>query len=169
MPPSLTVLSLSNRDVKQIVDLVLPIQQEEFGIDITLADQPDLMDIEGVYIQTGGGFWGAFMGEELIGTLALLRFGRDGGALRKMFVRKPYRGKEAGVAARLLETLIGYGRENGIQDLYLGTVGVMKAALRFYEKNGFMPVSPASLPENFPRMPQDHVFYHLPLGKSTHP
>lgn len=36
---------------QQIVDLILPIQRQEFGSSITLEDQPDLLDIPTVYQQ----------------------------------------------------------------------------------------------------------------------
>lgn len=38
----------------QVVDLILPIQQTEFGIEISLTDQPDLLKIKEEYIDRGG-------------------------------------------------------------------------------------------------------------------
>jgi hypothetical protein len=35
----------------------------------------------------------------------------------------------------------------------------MKAAHRFYEKNGFKQISKQDLPDDFPLMPVDNVFY----------
>jgi len=35
----------------------------------------------------------------------------------------------------------------------------MKAAHRFYERNGFVRMTAENLPPNFPRMPVDDVFY----------
>jgi hypothetical protein len=32
-----------------VVSVILPIQREEFGIPVTLEDQPDLLDIPGFY------------------------------------------------------------------------------------------------------------------------
>ena len=86
------------------------------------------------------------------------------GAIRKMFVKKEFRGKELGVAQQLLNTLIEHCRELGITDLYLGTVDMLKAAHRFYEKNGFNRINAEDLPSYFPRMMADNVFYHLHLG-----
>lgn len=34
-----------------VVSLILPIQRDEFGIAITLEDQPDLLDIRGFYLK----------------------------------------------------------------------------------------------------------------------
>ena len=161
---SVIIKPLDNRYCQQIVDLILPIQQIEFNVPVSLETQPDLLDIEGNYKATGGGFWGAFDQEELIGTIGLIATGHQAGAIRKMFVRKEWRGKEYGVGIRLLETLIDYCQANGITDLYLGTVDTLKAAHRFYEKNGFRSVERKELPDYFPRMEADNRYYHLRLN-----
>jgi len=157
---------LYNEDSARIVDLILPIQQMEFNVPITLEQQPDLLDIEGFYIRPGGGFWGAFSEEKLVGTIALIATGHRAGAIRKMFVRKEFRGKQLGIAQRLVEELTAYCRSHQIDDLYLGTVDVMKAAHRFYERNGFVRMEKDKLPGYFPLMPADNVFYHLHLDNS---
>jgi len=87
MKPSLTILPLSNAHRDVAAALILPIQQEEFNVPITLADQPDLLDLEGAYFRPGGHFWGAFVDEELAGTIGLLAPANvHFGVIRKMFV-----------------------------------------------------------------------------------
>ena len=113
----------------------------------------------------GGNFWGAFHGDELIGTIALLKATKRMAALRKMFVRQTWRGKQNGVAGALLKTLIDYCREKRITDLYLGTVPQLKAAQRFYERNGFVQIAAEDLPKEFPRMLPDKIFYFADLSK----
>ncbi|WP_183564614.1 GNAT family N-acetyltransferase [Mucilaginibacter sp. SP1R1] len=162
---TITVITPLNNDYcEQIIDVILPIQQIEFGVPITLQDQPDLLDIETNYHKTGGHFWGAKHHDLLVGTIALIGFDRNAGAIRKMFVRKEYRGKELGVAQSLLNELIDYCRQKQITDVYLGTVDVLKAAHRFYERNGFTRLAKAGLPKSFPVMSADTVFYQLHLG-----
>lgn len=169
MNSAILIKPLDNGFSHEAVNLILPIQQIEFNVPVTLEDQPDLLDIEGTYDSTGGKFWGAFENGQLIGTIALIGTGHRAGAIRKMFVKKDWRGKEHGIASRLLDTLLHYCKENGIEDLYLGTVAQLKAAQRFYEKNGFVPVPPDHLPDYFPRMKTDSLFYHLHLTKpATH-
>ena len=75
-----------------VVDVILPIQQTEFNIPITLDGQPDLLDIPGYYRQGKGNFWVALNDSEVIGTIALIDIGNNQGALRKMFVKSAYRG-----------------------------------------------------------------------------
>jgi GNAT superfamily N-acetyltransferase len=163
MKENIQIAPVRNNHSAAIIDLILPIQQLEFNVPVTLADQPDLQQVEDFYYRNGGHFWGAFQNNDLIGTIALINIGHNSGAIRKMFVKKEFRGKEFGIAQQLLETLITYSNANGIDDLYLGTVGVLKAAQRFYERNGFDLIVQEELPDYFPRMPADHIFYHRSL------
>jgi putative acetyltransferase len=164
-PYRISVRPLNNRNCSSIVGLILPIQMDEFRVAITLEDQPDLLDIEAAYITGGGNFWGAFDGEDLIGTIALLKAGERMAALRKMFVKQAYRGKTPGVAGALLKTLEDDCRKKGITDLYLGTVPQLKAAQRFYERSGFERIKVEDLPPGFPRMAPDKIFYFADLSK----
>jgi GNAT superfamily N-acetyltransferase len=146
-----------------VLDVVLPIQQQEFRIPITLAEQPDLLDIPG-YCQRGqGNFWVALAGAEAVGTVALLDIGGGLGVLRKMFVRKAWRGNDQGVARRLLDELLTWARSRSFREIYLGTTADYLAAHRFYEKNGFQETAAEALPAAFPRVAVDSKFYRLML------
>jgi len=92
-----------------------------------------------------------------------MNVGHNTGVIRKMFVKKDYRGKELSIAQHLLESLIDYCRQHNIADIYLGTVDILKAACRFYERNGFVRIKMEELPSYFPRMKADNTFYHLDL------
>jgi len=148
-----------------VLGLILPIQQIEFGVPITAADQPDLARIPEVYQRGRGGFWVALDGHEVVGTLGLIDFGQPpagGGALRKMFLRQDQRG--SGLAQALLDTLLAHAQAQALPGLWLGTLPHMGTAHRFYERNGFIRVAPEDLPPAFPRMPVDTVFYALKLA-----
>jgi len=142
-----------------VVDLILPIQREEFGFAITLADQPDLLDVEGFYREGGGNFWVALADDEVVGTIALRDIDTGQGALRKMFVKAAWRGPEHRVAQRLLDTLLAWCGARGIGTVFLGTTEKFHAAHRFYEKNGFGRIECEALPAGFPRMGLDTRFY----------
>lgn len=169
------IIQLDNTWCERIIDLILPIQQIEFNVPVTLEGQPDLLDIETNYLRPGGGFWGAILDNEpgahpttppepqLLGTIGLMNVGRSAGVIRKMFVKKEFRGKDLALAQQLFDILKTEGRKKGITDLYLGTVDMLKAAHRFYEKNGFQRIAVEDLPVYFPRMMADNVFYHLHL------
>jgi GNAT superfamily N-acetyltransferase len=106
---------------KDVADLILHIQNAEFGIPITLELQPDLNEIPGFYQIKNGNFWIAKIDDKIIGTISLLDIGNRKGALRKMFVDKDYRGKEFGVGQKLLNTLIDWAMRKGITEIFLGT------------------------------------------------
>ncbi|MGO4876090.1 GNAT family N-acetyltransferase [Pedobacter psychrotolerans] len=155
---------LDNHFCEAIIGLILPIQQIEFKVDIDLAAQPDLLDIEEYYDGSGGAFWGAILKGELIGTIALIAApNHHSGTIRKMFVKKEFRGKELGVAQTLLQNLLTFCEDNNLHEIYLGTGDILQAACRFYERNGFKPIAMEDLPVYFPRMPVDNVFYSLHL------
>lgn len=148
---------------QQIIDLILPIQTAEFSIIITAQQQPDLQDVRGFYQYGNGGFWLACHGKQVVGCIALKDIGDGEGALRKMFVAAPWRGREHGVAAALLAHLLTHARERKMRTLYLGTTAAFLAAHRFYEKHGFSLVEADTLPESFPRMAVDSRFYRMAL------
>ncbi len=146
-----------------VVAVILPIQQAEFEIPITLDAQPDLKDIPAFYQRHDGNFWVALDGDRVIGTVALLDIGNHQAALRKMFVAAAHRGLGQGVARQLLGTLMAWCRARGVNAVYLGTTAKFLAAHRFYEKSGFREIAREALPESFPVMAVDTKFYALEL------
>ena len=147
-----------------VIELILTIQQVEFGFDIRAEDQPDLLDVEDFYQTGAGGFWVALVDGKPAGTIALRDIGERQGALRKMFVKVAYRGREHAVAETLLRTLLKSAKAGGIEEVFLGTTEKFLAAHRFYEKHGFVRVAPRELPAAFPRMALDTRFYKLALA-----
>ncbi|MBT1686308.1 GNAT family N-acetyltransferase [Dawidia soli] len=164
MTASLSIDPLGNDRSREVIDIILPIQQLEFNVPVTLEAQPDLLQLEEVYHGSGGGFWGAQYNGQLVGTIGLIAFAGPAGAIRKMFVRKEFRGRELGIAQQLLDTLVTCSRQRGLQALYLGTVSQLHAAIRFYERNGFRRIEKQDLPPAFPVMAVDTVFYYLDLS-----
>jgi N-acetylglutamate synthase-like GNAT family acetyltransferase len=151
---------------QEIIDLILSIQQVEFGIPITLESQPDLKNIPSFYQQDAGNFWIATIENKVAGTIALLDIGNSHGALRKMFVHKDYRGKEYGVGQTLLNTLLQWAGQNNFKEILLGTTEKFIAASRFYEKNGFTEIDKQLLPKEFPVMEVDVKFYRYRLNNN---
>ena len=152
----------------QIVELILKIQREEFGIPISLEDQPDLQNIPDFYQTGNGNFWIALNGEKVIGTIAAVDIKDSRLALRKMFVDANYRGKGIAAGNKLLYSLLSWAKAKYIQEVYLGTTEKFKAAHRFYEKNGFLEINESDLPATFPLMQVDTKFYQLSLMPNSH-
>jgi N-acetylglutamate synthase-like GNAT family acetyltransferase len=81
-----------------------------------------------------------------------------------MFVAAEVRGREHGVANRLLAALFAHAGEVGVTDIFLGTTDKFIAAHRFYERNGFSEIASKDLPRAFPLMAVDSKFYQYKLG-----
>ena len=155
----ITIEPFELQDTNHIVSLILNIQQNEFQVPITINEQQDLLNIPTFYQQKKGNFWVAKFNDEVVGTIALIDCGDNIGTIRKMFVKKEFRGKEFGIAQRLLNTLEESARTNTIKSLYLGTLERLQAAIRFYERNGFTLIQKQNLPTVFPLMPVDTHFF----------
>jgi N-acetylglutamate synthase-like GNAT family acetyltransferase len=160
---AMDIVTFSPKYLDRVGALIVPIQREEFGVDITYEEQPDLMDIPDFYQRRAGQFWVALDRDQVVGSIGLLDIGAGEAALRKMFVAATHRGGAHGVAAQLLRTLLDHARKNGLKTIYLGTTEKFHAAHRFYEKSGFELIEPESLPATFPRMAVDKRFYRLKI------
>jgi N-acetylglutamate synthase-like GNAT family acetyltransferase len=160
----ITIQPFENQDTDHIVNLILNIQQNEFQVPITINEQQDLLNIPSFYQQGYGNFWVAKSEGEVVGTIALIDCGKNIGTIRKMFVKKEFRGKEHGIAQRLLDILQASSQENGITNLYLGTIERLQAAIRFYERNGFTLIEKQKLPSVFPLMAVDTHFFEKKIA-----
>ncbi|AIC26151.1 GCN5-related N-acetyltransferase protein [Rhizobium etli bv. mimosae str. IE4771] len=158
------IRAFAEGDADDVLSVILPIQREEFGIDITADAQPDLRVIPDFYQSGKGQFWVAVKDGAIVGTLGLKDIGHNQAALRKMFVAAEVRGREHGVAALLLDRMFAHARDAGLTDIFLGTTDKFVAAHRFYEKNGFTEIAKSALPRAFPLMAVDNKFYRYKLG-----
>lgn len=155
----ITIQPFENQDTDQIVELILNIQQNEFQVPITINEQQDLLNIPTFYQHGKGNFWVAKYEENVVGTIALIDCGENIGVIRKMFVKKEFRGKEFGIAQRLLDLLLSVAGEAKMSDIYLGTIERLQAAIRFYERNQFTLIAKGNLPSVFPIMAVDTHFF----------
>lgn len=163
----LTITPFEKKQTNDVIELIVEIQQGEFGLPITANDQPDLKEIPAFYQAGNGNFWVARVQGAVVGTISVLDIGDGLGALRKMFVHPGHRGEELGVALRLLEILFAWCRARDFSEIYLGTTDRFLAAHRFYEKCGFSQIEKEDLPMAFPVMAVDSRFYMYAL--QAHP
>ena len=159
----ITIQPFADEYAKEVIELIVGIQRNEFSIPITISDQPDLMDIKGFYQNKCGNFWVATYENRVVGTIALLDIGGRMAALRKMFVDAKFRGNGIGTAKKLLKTLISWSEKQEIKKIYLGTTIKFLAAHKFYEKNGFIEIQKSDLPATFPIMKVDSKFYKFEM------
>lgn len=164
MTTALHIRRYADPDQSALAQMILLIQNDEFGLGITLDDQPDLQDVDAFYGRGEGGFWVATRAGEIVGSIGLLDIGAGQAALRKMFIAAAHRGGKPAIAAELLEVAIAHCRDKGIHTLLLGTTERFLAAHRFYEKHGFVQIPRQALPATFPVMAVDKRFYRRDLA-----
>jgi GNAT superfamily N-acetyltransferase len=167
MRPMPEIREFSSADASGVVSVILPIQQNEFGIPVTLEAQPDLADITGFYRRGRGNFWVAVSQGRIVGTIGLLDIGNNQAVLRKMFVIREFRGSGHGVAQKLLDTLLAWSASREIAEIFLGTTTKFLAAHRFYEKNRFLETPKSDLPSDFPIMAVDSKFYRRRVTQAS--
>jgi GNAT superfamily N-acetyltransferase len=153
------IIEYSKEYEKEVIELIRSILHDELGVNNMNVDQADLQKIPELYQQGYGNFWLALHDDKLVGTIALIDIGKYEAGLKKMFVHPGSRGKEKGVAQELMNTVMAWCRLKGIHTIYLGTIDIMKAAHRFYERNGFERIGIELLPDNYPAAKVDNVFY----------
>jgi len=150
------IRTASNRDAEEVKRLVFSVM-EEFG----LSPDPggldaDLDDIEANYLRPGGLFEVVETTEgTIIGTAGLMIRGNGVAELRKMYLRRDYRGR--GIGRTLLEHMLTHARKAGIKEVELETNSSLRDAIRLYIGYGFHPA---------PRKPISHrsdQVYHLRL------
>jgi GNAT superfamily N-acetyltransferase len=146
-PEDVVLSPFDSRDHPGVVALITTIQQHEFRVPLTLADQPDLMDIPGFYDL----FLVARSGTTVVGTAGIKKVG-SWAVLRKMFVDPAFRGKPFRTGQKLLEQTETWAKKEKTAQIWLETGPGFKAALRFYEKNGYVATAEEDLPPDFPRV-----------------
>lgn len=155
-----SIITYEEKYKDMAINLILDIQKKE-GIDVGLAKQPDLNSISEFYQKNKGNFWLAIKDNSVLGTIGLISLNNEIGVIRKMFVNEKYRG--VGLSHDLIQTLISYAKTKGLKEIYLGTIDIYKAAQKFYLKEGFQQIKKESLPEIFPLMTVDNVFFTIKI------
>ncbi|WP_135820558.1 GNAT family N-acetyltransferase [Halostella litorea] len=79
----------------------------------------------------------AWHGDDVAGHATLVPDGDDGVTTYELaiFVLQEY--QEAGIGSRLMETLLGYGQQEGVERVWLTVERWNTAAVNLYEKMGF--------------------------------
>jgi GNAT superfamily N-acetyltransferase len=124
----------------------------EFGFEPDPEIDPDLADPAAVYAAV----WVAVLDRDVVGSIALRDLGANTLELKRMYLRASQRGR--GLGRQLLETALGWARENGAVLIRLDTSERMETAQRLYETYGFERV-----PGEAPRQGQRRLLYELRL------
>jgi len=145
----------------EITAMVLAIQNGEYGLDLTIDEQPDLADIPRAYAE--GGFWVAIGADDaVIGSIGLLRCGARQGVLKKFFVPALHRGA-SGPASALYGRLIQFARDQGIEEIFLDTPAAATRSHGFYRRAGFEVIDRGGLPEGYRFPDRDSLIFRLKM------
>jgi N-acetylglutamate synthase-like GNAT family acetyltransferase len=156
------IVEYSDEYKEQVKDLIFDVYEKERGR--PRKDRPDLNAIKKIYQDNDGNFWVAVKEGKLIGTIGLINQGQQRASMHRFAVAKDFRGKEKGVSAKLFSTFLKFAVSHDYRKIFLGTTPDATAAMKFYEKNGFVKIE--SLPEDIAKHPQlihDSVFYELDI------
>ncbi len=156
----LTIQKYAGGRDEEIANLILGIQNEEAGLQLTIDDQPDLRNIAATYAR--GGFWIAVAGTAIVGTIGLLPYDRCA-VLKKFFVAKPFRGRD-GPAALLFDALLARARSLGMTSIVLDTPKVATRSHTFYSRAGFEKITADGLPDGYTYPDRESLLLRLVLA-----
>lgn len=99
-------------------------------------DAKVLDDPNGKIIRKGGAILFARLGDDIMGTCALVRSSDKIVMLEKMAVTKKIRGK--GIGRKLMDAALLKAKEMGAEEMFLKTSPLLKAAIKLYKNTGFV-------------------------------
>lgn len=155
------IITYSENYKDEIISLILGIQNDEAGINLSLQEQPDLLDISQSYQRNGGEFWIALNDGKVIGTIGLMKKEQRCAILKKFFVKKEFRSQKVGLA--LYNELLTFAKSLDIQHIILDTPSVALASHKFYQKAGFHRISIEELPVPYSYPDRNSIIYMLNL------
>lgn len=156
---SINIIPFENKFLKDVIDFVSEIYRNEFGLEFSLANQLDLLDINCCYKLGKGNFWCAFSAEgEMVGVSGLVDIGGESGAVRKLLVKEEFRGGFFYVAEKLLNNLETWACDKNIKCLYVGIPDNTTAISQFYKSRGFEEINFNSVLPSFPTTKEDNIF-----------
>ncbi len=128
------ITTYSKKFHQDTVNLILEIYEKE--LKFTGYNRPDLQNIEKNYLKNDkSNFWIALDNNEVIGTIGILKKHTDLAYIKRLTVKKKYRGQ--GIGNKLLQTAISFAQKQNFKTLYAGTVKENPAAIEFYKKQNF--------------------------------
>lgn len=153
------ILPYIDKYQNQVIALILYIQNYDTKVDLSLADQPDLLSIPEYYNATGGNFWVAVSDDDdVIGTIGL-SVKENYGILKKFFVHEAFRGQ--GISTALYKELLNQCYKNELDGIILDTPSKSHRAHCFYEKKGFKKIKKSELPIAYHYVDRQSIVYQL--------
>ncbi|CAJ1198771.1 hypothetical protein CPR19088_GLDEOEPO_02526 [Companilactobacillus paralimentarius] len=145
----------------QLVDLINYCQNIEAKLNIKMAEQDDIFQIDDYYQEKGGNFWIALENNQVVGSIALLPLDNQTAVLKKFFTYPQFRGQPNRLGARLYQQLLSFAKDHNFQRLVLDTPEGETRSHYFYEKQGFKQFELQNFNASHPYPDRDSRLYEL--------
>jgi len=109
-------------------------------------------------------YWMLVHNDRLIGLIGVIILNENQAELKRFYLHQKFRSLPEKWANQLIEKVIQWCDFKEIKQLYLGTMEVLKAANKFYLKQGFSSISKKELPTEIEIHPLDDTFYIKGVG-----
>lgn len=132
-----TIIEYDDKYNEKINDFVISIYVEEYGFE--QSRQIIKNHDNSIYSKSGGNFWIALdESKNIIGTIAVYKHDEINIEMKRLYVRKDYRGK--GLSKLLHDKTIQYCKNNNFKRIFLWTYDKLETAINFYIKKGFKEI-----------------------------
>ena len=132
-PGNIEIIDYQERYKQNLYDLT--VEWLEKYLYLEEEDRLFLNDPEGTVIEKGGFIFFAKAGDELLGTVSLIRKSEKVFELAKLAVTEKAKGK--GIGSILMDKFVETAKEQGIETIVLYTNHILIPAIKLYEKYGF--------------------------------
>lgn len=131
------IKEFEDRYNEEVNDFIISVFVEEYGFEECREELENQNNYE--YIENGGNLWLALDEDgKIVGTIALRKENDKEVELKKLYVRRDYRGK--GLSKELYNLALNKTRENDFNRIFLGTYDKLDTAIKFYTKRGFTEI-----------------------------
>lgn len=121
----------------EVNNFIISVFVEEYGFEQFRKGLQEQNNNE--YINKGGNLWIALNeDDEIVGTIALKKHNDAEAELKKLYVRKDYRG--TGLSKELYSKVMEEFNLNDYNRIFLGTYDKLESAIHFYLKRGFTQI-----------------------------
>jgi len=124
------IRKFKEKDGEQVLKLVSKVLYEIFKI------KPRKIELDKGFFKKEGVLYVAEEGNRIIASVGLKKHKNKVARLKKMYIEKQYR--NAGLAQKLYNKVESFAKKVGYNRIILSTTPQMKAAIKFYQKNGFV-------------------------------
>jgi GNAT superfamily N-acetyltransferase len=110
---------------------------EEYYEAVHVVQRDTPASVEKTLGATSSGMWLAYIGDEVLGCVALRKLESipRAGECKRLYVRPSARGNR--VADKLMDALEAFARDGGLEWIYLDTYDDLKTAIALYERRGY--------------------------------